>query len=311
MDAGLNTGTGLIDETSVNPLVLPDPSRLSLLQKAKWHLNALRLPARSAWPKMPYPTVELSYWMPDGPGKPVNFGDELSCTIVELMLARRGATLLDSVPHRRQLLAVGSVLHMAREGATVWGTGLHGSMPERAHRYDRLDIRAVRGPVTQRFLRERGIDAPSVFGDPALLLPVLTGDRFKPSGEYAVGLVPNLHDMEFLRTSRMRERHPDIRVIDPLRSWDVVVGEITRCRLIIASSLHGLMTAEAFGIPARYVRLTEHEAKLKYYDYYNGTGRRLAYSTSIEAALQDGGTPFDGYDTAPLMRAFPYDLWGL
>jgi len=310
VDAGLNTGAGL-DETAAVPVVLPDPPKLSLMQRARWHLNAWRSPPRSVWPDMPYPTVALSYWMPGGSGKPVNFGDELSRTIVELMLARRGATLLDSVPERRQLLAIGSVLHTAREGATVWGTGLHGSMPEREHRYDRLDIRAVRGPVTQRFLRGRGIDMPSVFGDPALLLPILTGDRFKRSAEHAVGFVPNLHDMEFLRTSRMRERHPDIRVIDPLRSWDVVVGEITGCRLIIASSLHGLVTAEAFGIPARYVRLTEHEAKLKYYDYYNGTGRPLAYSTSIEAALEDGGTPFSGYDPEPLMRAFPYDLWGI
>ena len=310
MDAGLNSGAGLIDETAAWPLVLPDPPKLSLWQKAKWHLNARRLP-RSVWPLMPYPTMELSYWMPDGPGNPVNFGDELSRTIVGLMLARQGATLLDHVPERRQLLAVGSVLHMAREGATVWGTGLHGSMPEREHRYGSLDIRAVRGPVTQRFLCERGIEVPGIFGDPALLLPVLTGDRFKPSGEYAVGFVPNLHDMAFLRSTRMRERYPDIRVIDPLRSWDVVVREITRCQLVIASSLHGLATAEAFGIPARYVRLTEHEAELKYYDYYNGTGRRLVCSTSIEAALQDGGTPFDGYDPAPLMRAFPYDLWGL
>ncbi|KKB82376.1 hypothetical protein VW29_16270 [Devosia limi DSM 17137] len=260
---------------------------------------------------MPYPTVALSYWVPDGPEKPVNFGDELSRSIVELMLARRGATLLDSAPAQRQLLSIGSVLHMAREGATIWGTGLHGTMSACEHRYRSLDIRAVRGPVTQRFLRQRGIDAPSVFGDPALLLPVLTGKRFTPSGEHAVGFVPNLHDMEFLRTSGMRERHPDIVVIDPLRSWNTVVSEIARCQLIIASSLHGLVTAEALGIPARYVRLTEHEAKLKYYDYYNGTGRPLVYSTSIEAALQDGGMPFDGFDPGPLMDAFPYDLWGL
>lgn len=35
-----------------------------------------------------------------------------------------------------------------------------------------LDIRSVRGPVTRNILMDLGYDVPSVYGDPAILLPL-------------------------------------------------------------------------------------------------------------------------------------------
>lgn len=295
--------------TDIGPIVLPEPKPTTLRQKVEWRLNRL-LNAPAVVQSMPYPTVELSYWRPER-NRAVNFGDELSRTVVELMLARRGATLFDSAPKARQLLAVGSVLHMATDQAVIWGTGLHGNTPQRDHRYSGLDVRAVRGPVTRRFLADRGMEVPEVYGDPALLLPALTNGRFAVTGEIDVGFVPNLHDMNHVKKSGMAARFPTMNIVDPLRAWDMVVADILRHRLVLASSLHGLIVAEAFGIPAIFVRLTDHEPLLKYQDYYGGTGRGLTYVKTIDEGLERGGLGFDGFDESRLMAAFPYDIWGI
>ena len=298
-------------DAGIPQIELPAPPKLSLAERIRYRFLPSTHAAVGPIPRMPYPTVELTYWMPESRYAGVNFGDELSRTVVELMLARRGATLFDSSPEPRQLVAVGSVLHTAREGATIWGTGLHGSMPLREHRYARLDVRAVRGPLTRRFLRQRGITVPEIYGDPALRLPLVASGRFAATSEWAVGLVPNLHDTHHLSGLDLPRTHPKLRVIDPLRSWDAVVADIVRCRSVIASSLHGLIIAEAYGIPARYVRFTEREPMLKYEDYYLGTGRSVHPAKSIDEALALGGEPASANDGIALAAAFPYDLWGL
>lgn len=290
---------------------LPLPPKPSMVDRIRYRLQPTAAAAAAPIPRMPYPTVELSYWMPESRYAAVNFGDELSRTVVELMLARRGATLFDSSAAARQLVAVGSVLHTARNGATIWGTGLHGAMPLSEHRYTQLDVRAVRGPITRRFLRQRGVAVPEIYGDPALLLPLVANGRFAPTGEWDVGVVPNLHDQHYLATLDLPRTHPGLLVIDPLRSWNVVVADILRCRTVIASSLHGLVIAEAYGIPARYVRFTDREPMLKYEDYYGGTGRGVRPATTIDQALVMGGEAPGSNDGVALAAAFPYDLWGL
>lgn len=260
---------------------------------------------------LPYPHVQLDFWVPEAAYKAVNFGDELSYVIVNQMLARRNATLRDGVPTHRQLLAVGSVLHMANDNAVIWGTGLHGQIPLEMHRYRSLDIRAVRGPITGKFLRERGFRVPEVYGDPGILVQKLLGGRFQAPKEFEYGFVPNLHDLPSVQKHLLDSELSNVRMISPLRPWNMVLDELQKCEFILASSLHGLVIADAFGIPSRYVRLSETEGLLKYEDYYEGTGRRLVYSSSISAALDAGPTARFSEETSQLEAAFPYDLWEL
>jgi pyruvyltransferase len=155
------------------------------------------------------------------------------------------------------------------------------------------------------------VEAPEIYGDPGLLLPQLDQGRFRRTGKHKLGIVPNLHDMQFVAQTGLRQRFPDLRIVDPRRAWNVVVRDILDHEFILASSLHGLVIADAYGIPCRYVRLTEKENILKYNDYYLGTGRMLEYASSIEQALDLGGAAALAYDPAPLISAFPYDIWGL
>ncbi|BAL23288.1 polysaccharide pyruvyl transferase family protein [Azoarcus sp. KH32C] len=249
---------------------------------------------------LPYGHVSLFHWRPlDGR---VNFGDHLSQIVVSRLLAERSLTLDDEVEQGARLLAIGSILHFAGDGDVIWGSGVNGKVPESCFTAKRLDVRAVRGPLTEEFLRARGHRVPAVYGDPALLVPLLFGGRFRPTGEQALVFVPNLHDLPFVAGKP--------NVVSPLSGWNTVITEILKARLVLASSLHGLVIAEAFGIPARYVRLSDTENLFKYQDYYYGTGRgQFEYAKSIPEGLEMGGMPSFSFDPQPLLAAFPWDLW--
>jgi pyruvyltransferase len=282
-----------------------------LLEKLKTQVRG------TIWPKsvipqsgyipseLPYPTAELFVWRPANGN--INFGDFLSRIIVELVLARKGYTLGDETAERRQMLAIGSVMHFARDGAVIWGSGVNGKIPADSHKFQKLDVRAVRGPLTRAFLTARGIAVPEVYGDPALLLPILAPDRFKPAQVNGVAFVPNLNDLQELNVSKA---HKNLTIVSPLAGWNQCVSAILGHGLVLASSLHGLIVAEAYGIPARYVRLTETENLFKYRDYYEGTGRPdFTFANSVEEGIEMGGERPPVFDPAPLIEAFPFDLW--
>ena len=88
----------------------------------------------------------------------------------------------------------------------------------------------------------------------------------------------------------------------------IVVEKILKAKLVISGSLHGIVVAEAFGIPARLLKITSKEPIFKYQDYYWGTGRKkfkIAYS--LEEALKMGGEQKPIIDLKKLLESFPYD----
>ncbi|HJV27128.1 MAG TPA: polysaccharide pyruvyl transferase family protein [Aromatoleum sp.] len=249
---------------------------------------------------LPYGHVSLFHWRPANGS--VNFGDHLSQIVVSRVLGMRGLTLDDEVTRSARLLAIGSILHFARDGDVIWGAGVNGKVEESCFTAQGLDVRAVRGPLTEEFLRRRGMRVPPVYGDPGLLVRHLFAGRFRRTGEKPYVFVPNLHDLRLVVG--------DPRVVSPLAGWNTVIAEIVKARLVLASSLHGLVIAESFGIPARYVRLSETENLFKYKDYYYGTGRSdFRYANSIPEGLEMGGMPAIDFDPQTLLAAFPWDLW--
>lgn len=251
-------------------------------------------------PNTAIPGVEIFEWRP-GDGR-INFGDHLARIIPGQILAQKGRTAEDEVVRPCRLLTVGSVMHFARDGDTVWGSGVNGKVDPALHRFKRLDVRAVRGPLTAEWLRARGIDCPDVFGDPGLLVGSLFGRRFPLSASQPHVIVPNLHDLPLL-TGRAN-------VASPLRGWNQVVAAIAAARLVVASSLHGLIIADSLGIPSRPVRLSDTEALFKYEDYYLGVGKPMpTIARSINEALEMGGAPPATFDPGALLAAFPFDLW--
>lgn len=255
--------------------------------------------------------VEVIHWNPRKrvvPGlagkfvplkRPVNnFGDLLGPKIVEKILAERG---LDPSAGEARLLVVGSILHLAGRGDHVWGAGINGKKDLPNFRDRGLEIHAVRGPLTQRILHEAGIHAPKVFGDPGLLWShYWPREYYTSTTDKSVGIVPNLNDWKLYAN--------DPRVISPIGEPHDVIEKIAKCEFVVASSLHGIVIAESFGIPARLIPPAS-EPMHKYIDYYQGTGRDLRPASTLGEALEIGGEVAPAWDKAPLLDAFPAQLW--
>lgn len=254
---------------------------------------------------------KIFWWSPPGRRfglwRCENAGDYLSPVLVERLLAGLGSRIADKRPDTGRLFAVGSILHLARDGDVIWGSGVNGKISEANHHFTKLDVRAVRGPRTREFLLRRGITCPEIYGDPALLLPKL----FPELSRYRTGIrdylvVPHMHDRAEVKAARLDPRH----LLLPTVNWVHFVRTILASRLVLSASLHGLIVAEAFGIPARLLRLSEREPLFKYADYYNGTGRPVFSPTaSVKEGLELGGEPAPLFDAQTLLDAFPTDLW--
>jgi pyruvyltransferase len=231
--------------------------------------------------------------------RPVNnFGDLLGPLVVRAVAVRLGLDL--SRPSRSAtLMSIGSVLHLAPPGAVVWGSGINGKMATDGATLRTLDVRAVRGPLTRDRLAAEGVEAPPVYGDPAILLGELRPDLVGRTPRHAVTVIPNLNDAP-------TSPRP---FTDPRRPVEEVLTRIAESELVVGSSLHGIIVAEALGVPARLV-LSQHENPLKYDDYYAGT-QRDAYTPAADVAeaVRMGGEALPELATAPLLAAFPTELW--
>ena len=233
--------------------------------------------------------VRVPHWVPDDDA-PRNFGDEIGPQLVRALAGDR--------PGTARLLSVGSVLHFAAPGDVVWGAGINGKVRQRV-RYP-LDVRSVRGPLTRAILLGHGVVAPAVYGDPALLFPTLFPE-IAPEGSGGMLVMPNLNELD---------RVTGDEVLSPIGDPGAIASRIAGSGFVVASSLHALVLADAYGIPSRpLVPAAEHP--LKYLDYYAGTGRpNVAFAATVDEAIALGPVASADVDVDAIARAFPHDLWG-
>lgn len=233
-----------------------------------------------------------------------NFGDLLGPVIVQQLAellshpAKRGA--------RPVLGAVGSIVHMLPTGAVVWGAGVNGKHTDLPPPSG-MDIRAVRGPLTQRYLNDRGYRVPQIYGDPALLIDYTRyGAALSDRTREGVLCIPNLNDAAALTPSAEAQ---GVRTMSPVEPLERIVRAISGAELVVGSSLHAIIVAEALGVPARAVR-SRAEPRFKYEDYYEGTGRAgIRTALTIEEAVDIGGVAESPHIDSDLERSFPHDLW--
>lgn len=249
--------------------------------------------------------LPLYYWQQQ---KFVNFGDFLSLKIVERIVNQPVSVFKRSPTNKKKkLLAVGSIISFAADHDVVWGTGVNGKLPNKKdYCFTQLDVRSVRGPMTRQFLKEHfGIESPPIYGDPALLFPYLFPEfKRKENPTFDFIIIPHYSELHFFP----KDLYPN--AIYPTDPWNEVIEKILDSHFVISSSLHGIVLAEAYGIPARMLRITKNEPLFKYIDYYSGTNRfDFKFANSVEEALQMGGEKPFQCDLVELYEAFPFDFW--
>lgn len=220
-----------------------------------------------------------------------NFGDTISREVVAYASGRQ----VDWAPAADcDLFAVGSVLVFARRAHStrrqgdlpwVWGSGCIG--PIRRDFTANVRFASLRGPLSMEVLK---IEVDS-FGDPGLLAPEILGDR--PARTDRIGLVIHHKVLADHWRDELMPRDPNTVLID-VRNPDhmAVVREIAACRLVISSSLHGLVVADAFGIPNIWLnpRGNHANSRFKFYDYANSIGRPMRQPVELrdlDAAIAD------------------------
>jgi len=194
-------------------------------------------------------------------GKKLNDEDVFHFDNENLMLSKNG-----------KIIGVGSSMAYTKPKDYVWGTGLisrigAGYIPKKVY--------AVRGPITRDLLLIEGWDVPEKYGDPALLFPKIYNPKIEKKFKY--GLIPHYVDYENPESLKIINNleNQGIKIINITSGIYEFIDELLECEYIMSSSLHGLIAADAYGIPN--YRVKEFSLILggdfKYLDYYSSVKR--------------------------------------
>jgi len=203
----------------------------------------------------------------------VNFGDLLSIEIVRNLLPNSNIKIIDPYCESSSLnlVALGSILFGADVHSRVWGAGfLFGDSYLRAKPHL---VASVRGPLSDAKLIRQGLQGVKNYGDPGHLVKEIYPEP--ESVQFKFGFVPHFYDKGDERLNAISTRD-DTLIIDVQREPWKVLSEIKRCEVIVSSSLHGLICADAFEIPSVWMRLSSKVpgGSFKFIDYFMSCGRK-------------------------------------
>ncbi|MDX9746715.1 MAG: polysaccharide pyruvyl transferase family protein [Syntrophales bacterium] len=207
------------------------------------------------------------YWSTSLQNGRKNFGDWLSPLLVE---AISGCQVVHARPNDCDLMALGSILAKAKNyfwnrKIDIWGTGLIGDIgvfrsPHRIH--------ALRGRKTAAAISNQRI---MILGDPGLLCPMLLPDNTGRRKKYSVGLIPHYVDQGDPVLEKLCNRYPSFTIIDVSQPPLQVIRHVAACEMVVSSSLHGLIIADAYGVPSLWMKLSNKVwgNDFKFHDYFS------------------------------------------
>jgi pyruvyltransferase len=197
-----------------------------------------------------------------------NFGDQLSLLVCRSLADDPVEPVGD--PTASNLVAIGSILEQLHDttfDGAVWGTGMISDGFGKI-RIPNARFAAVRGRFTRDLV---GAPKATPLGDPGLLV-----DRIAPPcrPRHEVGIVAHRVDRNDPDVQAVADRSPAIIVIDVTTGPETVLEQIASCRVIVSSALHGLVAADALGLPSAWIRLSDRVIGdgFKFRDYYSAFG---------------------------------------
>lgn len=220
-------------------------------------------------------------------------------------------------PEDSQFVLSGSVLNHCGPGKIAWGCGL-ASLKDEVN--PNADIRAVRGPISRMIAMANGAQCPAIYGDAALVAPRF----YQPKGPklYKLGIVP--HYVDQLRAHAWYQQHEHAANVAGVRMISVFLGveefirEVAACDYVLSSSLHGLVFAHAYGVPASWIRIGDSIGGdgSKYRDHlltmgvepYEPLDLRTGWPKPAELFRFQPPQPPKPFDDSELWAALPQEL---
>lgn len=202
----------------------------------------------------------------------VNLGDALSPVMVS---ALSGLPIVHQNfdTNSERLACVGTIGHALKNGTVhLWGTGMDSikvnkrkvtTFVYRRPSDTEIRVHALRGKLTAAALEGQGVKTTHIYGDPVWFLPSI----MKPATEkrYELGIIVHLSELkaltdestvhdEFLRYHIPESLRDRVRIITTMvkptiEAMEQKIKEITSCKRIATTSLHGLVIAETYDIP--------------------------------------------------------------
>ncbi|MBD1396954.1 polysaccharide pyruvyl transferase family protein [Pontibacter sp. JH31] len=227
----------------------------------------------------------------NGFAKSTNFGDALNIPLVEYLSEKKALPykyLLLSNKRLKQLdhyTVIGSILQSAKEGSLVWGSGFISNTNSVIKRPKK--VYAVRGPLTREIYLKNKIDCPAVFGDPALLLPFI----YNPQSieRCKIGIIPHYIDKKSSWLFKQKNKHNVVVIdIETGYNWEQFLNQVLKCKVVITSSLHAIIIANAYNIPSIWVSFSDKitGGNFKFRDYYLSVGKQITTPFNIAESTQ-------------------------
>jgi hypothetical protein len=227
-----------------------DKAGVKILKQRRNKYNLHGLPARILG-RMRGNLIE-AFWF----NKTKNAGD----LVTPFLLSQYGFTPVHAWPQRANLFGCGSILKHLYEDyeGYILGSGYfwEGEIvhPKKAR------ILAVRGITTWERL---GSPQGTVLGDPGFLMGKFLNKQ--PSKKFTLGLVPHYSEKKHPAVVRLLSRYPsEIRLIDIQDDPLTVTEKLAECEVILSSSLHGCIFADAIHLPRVWMMLDSSDPRRKY-----------------------------------------------
>ncbi|MHA7943017.1 polysaccharide pyruvyl transferase family protein [Formosa sp. 3Alg 14/1] len=174
-------------------------------------------------------------------------------------------------PWQPVLFGIGSILDYANGQTIVWGSGFR-EFDSKFLTGEPVKILAVRGELTKKRLSEIGYNSKSdiAIGDPALLMPLIYSSPAKKTSQNKIGIVPHYSEYDYF-VETYGDSYEIINMIN--ENVEEVIDLINSCEYILSTSLHGIIIAHAYNVPALWIKNSNiGTGKFKFHDYFSSVG---------------------------------------
>ena len=253
-----------------------------------------------------------------------NWGDDINIFFLQILFKRNIAVFhytiysrfLRKIGRGNNYLIIGSTITMlTNEKSIIWGAGVID--PTRPLLHKPQKVLAVRGPLTRKYLLENEVNCPSIYGDPALLLPKVYSPKVEK--KYKLGIIPHYDDYDNQLLNSLKEDKTILFIkMEGYTDWLDIIDQILSCEMVASSSLHGLIVAEAYSVPNLWIEISGQlmGGRFKFQDFFSSIGKDdeqpfiINKDTSKITIIERlKGYQKGHIDIQPLIKATPFPLF--
>lgn len=186
------------------------------------------------------------------------------------------------------LATVEKVFGILKPTVHIWGTGFIENKEWKEFYHKNMIFDAVRGKMTKAKVEQilgKEIDVP--LGDGGILAPKLIEKGIEKKKKYKVSVIPHFKEQDHIAFQDIAKKFGDAKIINLKDDPHTVIKDIAQSEIVISSSLHGLIVADAFRVPNYHIVVTDKLLGdgFKFNDYYSAYDLEHKYTDVIKDGI--------------------------